>query len=54
MLYTISLHLESKHKSEDCKNGGAVWNRDVNSATNIYKIAENAMVLNDPNIFVEK
>ena len=31
------------HKSEDCKNGCGYWNRDVNGATNIYKIAYNAI-----------
>ena len=26
-----------------CKTCGNVWNRDVNSATNIYRIAKNAI-----------
>ena len=26
-----------------CKNGCSYWNRDVNGATNIYKIAYNAI-----------
>jgi hypothetical protein len=26
-----------------CKNCEAVWNRDVNGATNIYRIAKNAI-----------
>ena len=26
-----------------CKNGCGYWNRDVNGATNIYKIASNAI-----------
>jgi len=31
------------HGALSCKNCGAVWNRDVNSATNIYRIAKNAI-----------
>ena len=31
------------HGALCCKNCEAVWNRDVNSATNIYRIAENAI-----------
>jgi len=27
----------------DCKNGCGYWNRDLNGATNIYKIAYNAI-----------
>lgn len=31
------------HGALSCKNCSAVWNRDVNSATNIYRIAKNAI-----------
>ena len=31
------------HGALRCKNCEAVWNRDVNSATNIYRIAKNAI-----------
>ncbi len=31
------------HGALRCKNCEAVWNRDVNSGTNIYRIAKNAI-----------
>lgn len=31
------------HGAVRCKNCSAVWNRDVNSSTNIYRIAKNAI-----------
>jgi len=53
------------HGATRCKNCNAVWNRDVNGATNIYRIAKNAInglerpkylcrEKNDENIKVEK
>lgn len=32
------------HGATRCKNCNAVWNRDVNGATNIYRIAKNAII----------
>jgi hypothetical protein len=36
-----------------CKNGCGYWNRDVNGATNIYKIAYNAINNKDQLIYLE-
>ena len=32
------------HGALRCKNCDAVWNRDVNSATNIFRIAKHAII----------
>ena len=37
-----------------CKNGCGYWNRDVNGATNIYKIAYNAINKKERPIYLSR